>query len=223
MRLRRKKNRDVRFERCIAYALEPIGTLQSEFYSIFDPTRPLALEIGSGKGGFITENAVTYPEWNFLSVERVKDCILMGMEKAAAKELKNIRFLCADADTLSSLLPAKCADVIYINFCDPWPKASHAKRRLTHRRMIAHYLPLLKDGGEIRFKTDNDGLFDFSVQELTELSFDLSDVTYDLHATDTPNIMTEYEKRFSEMGVDIKRLVAKPTEKTYQIIYGESK
>ena len=218
MRLRRKKNRDTRFERCIDLTLEPSSALKDEFYDIFDKEKELRIEIGSGKGGFITENAAQNPETQFISVERVKDCILMGMEKANNRELTNIRFICADAEVLTDVLPKKCADIIYINFCDPWPKDRHAKRRLTHRRMIAHYLPLLKDGGEIHFKTDNDGLFDFSVEELKEIGFELRNVTYDLHSTDTPNIMTEYEKRFSDMGVKIKRLEAKPTEKTYELL-----
>lgn len=218
MRLRRKKNRDTRFERCIDLALEPSSALKNEFYDIFDKEKELRIEIGSGKGGFITENATQNPETQFISVERVKDCILMGMEKANNRELTNIRFICADAEVLTDMLPEKCADIIYINFCDPWPKDRHAKRRLTHRRMIAHYLPLLKDGGEIHFKTDNDGLFDFSVEEMKEIGFELRNVTYDLHSTDTPNIMTEYEKRFSDMGVKIKRLEARPTEKTYELL-----
>ena len=218
MRLRRKKNRDTRFERCIDLALEADSSLKERFYEIFDKDRALEIEIGSGKGGFITENAAQNPDKQFISVERVKDCILMGMEKAAKRKLSNIRFICADAEVLTDALPEKCADIIYINFCDPWPKAAHAKRRLTHRRMVAHYLPLLKEGGEIHFKTDNDGLFDFSVDEMKEIGFELKNVTYDLHSTDTPNIMTEYEKRFSDMGVKIKRLEAVPTQKTYEML-----
>lgn len=218
MRLRKKKNRDIRFERCSALSLTPGEDLKEKIYDIFDKSSPLEIEIGSGKGGFITATAAQNPDRNYISVERVKDCILMGMEKAVNGGLENIRFLCADAEILPSVLPPACADVIYINFCDPWPKAAHAKRRLTHRRMIKYYLPLLKSGGEIRFKTDNDGLFEFSVEELTDIGFELSQVTRDLHSTDTPNIMTEYEKRFSELGVKIKRLVAKPTEKTYKIL-----
>lgn len=218
MRLRRKKNRDTRFDRMADYNLNPEESLKTEIYNVFDKNVPLEIEIGSGKGGFITQTALADKSRNYLSVERVKDCIIMGMEKAFGLQLENIRFICADAEVLTTVLPEKIADVIYINFCDPWPKAAHAKRRLTHRRMIKYYLPLLKDGGEIRFKTDNDGLFDFSVEEMKEIGFELSDVTYDLHSDNTPNIMTEYEKRFSEMGVKIKRLVAKPTDKTYDIL-----
>ena len=218
MRLRRKKNRDTRFERCAELALTPEPSLKDRFYDVFDKSRELEMEIGSGKGGFITQCAYQNQSRSFLSVERVKDCILMGMEKAYNTDLDNIRFICADAEILPSILPEKCADVIYINFCDPWPKAAHAKRRLTHRKMIKHYLPLLKNGGEIRFKTDNDGLFEFTLKEFEELSFEMSEITRDLHSTATPNIMTEYEKRFSDMGVKIKRLVAKPTDTTYKIL-----
>ena len=218
MRLRRKKNRDTRFDRCIDLTINPEESLKENFYELFNKDLPVEIEIGSGKGGFITENAAQNPNKQYISVERVKDCILMGMEKATNRELENIKFLCADAEVLTSILPEKCADIIYINFCDPWPKDRHAKRRLTHRRMIAHYLPLLKDGGEIHFKTDNDGLFDFSVEELKEIGFELKNVTYDLHSTNTPNIMTEYEKRFSGMGVKIKRLEAIPTAKTFEVL-----
>ena len=218
MRLRRKKNRNTRYDRCIDLTLSPDSNLKNEFYNIFDINKITEIEIGSGKGGFITQLAKTKPDHNFISVERVKDCILMGMEKAKNAKLNNIRFLCADAEILCEILPESCADVIYINFCDPWPKSAHAKRRLTHRRMVKHYLPLLKSNGEIQFKTDNDALFEFSVQELSDIGFELSDITYDLHSTDTFNILTEYENRFSKMGVKIKRLVAKPTDKTYDII-----
>lgn len=219
MRMRKKKNADLRFDRCADLSIQPNVAVKDSFYTIFDKDRPLYIEIGSGKGGFITSSAQQNNNVQYISVERVKDCILMGMEKATQMQLENIKFICADAEVLTSILPEKCADIIYINFCDPWPKSSHAKRRLTHRRMITHYLPLLKDDGEIHFKTDNDELFDFSVEELSEIGFELKNVTYDLHSTDTPNIMTEYEKRFSDMGVKIKRLEASPTEKTYKTLF----
>lgn len=219
MRMRKKKNADLRFDRCSDFSIEPNVSVKDDFYKIFDQNKPLYIEIGSGKGGFITSCAQNNSGIQYISVERVKDCILMGMEKATQMQLENIKFICADAEVLTSILPEKCADIIYINFCDPWPKASHAKRRLTHRRMVAHYLPLLKDNGEIHFKTDNDGLFEFSLEELAEIGFELKNVTFDLHSTDTPNIMTEYEKRFSDMGVKIKRLEAVPTEKTYKILF----
>jgi len=218
MRMRKKKNADARFERCAEYTVETEGLLE-RFGEVFDADRPLEMEIGSGKGRFIVTLAEQNPDRQYISIERVMDCLVMAMEKAQKKELKNIRFFCLDAGTLTEYFPAESMDVIYLNFSDPWPKSRYAKRRLTHRRMVAAYLPLLKKKGKICFKTDNRPLFDFSVEEFTELGFRLEELTYDLHSTDTPNIMTEYEERFSSMGTPINRFVAYPTEETYKILY----
>ena len=218
MRMRKKKNADARFERCADYTVETEGLLE-RFGEVFEADQPLEMEIGSGKGRFIVTLAEQNPDRQYISIERVMDCLVMAMEKAQKKELKNIRFFCLDAGTLTEYFPAESMDVIYLNFSDPWPKARYAKRRLTHRRMVAAYLPLLKKEGKICFKTDNRPLFDFSVEEFTELGFRLEELTYDLHSTDTPNIMTEYEERFSSMGTPINRFVAYPTEETYKILY----
>ncbi len=217
MRLRKKKNAGVRFERCAAYTLETEG-LKEAFYQHFDPRKPIEMEIGSGKGRFIAELARQNPEKQFISVERIIDCLVMAMEKAKNAELKNIYYFCLDAATLTDCFPAESIDTVYLNFSDPWPKSRYAKRRLTHRRMVAAYLPLLKKEGRICFKTDNRPLFDFSVEEFRALKFRLEEITYDLHSTDTPNIMTEYEERFSSMGVPINRFVAYPTEETYKML-----
>ncbi len=218
MRMRKKKNADVRFERCAEYTVETEGLLE-RFDTVFDAEKPMEMEIGSGKGRFIVTLAEQNPDRQYISIERVMDCLVMAMEKAQKKELKNIRFFCLDAGTLTEYFPAERMDVIYLNFSDPWPKSRYAKRRLTHRRMVAAYLPLLKKEGKICFKTDNRPLFDFSVEEFTELGFRLEELTYDLHHTDTPNIMTEYEERFSSMGTPINRFVAYPTEETYKKLY----
>lgn len=214
MRLRKKKNAPARLERCAIYALEPEGLLE-RFNMVFDAARPLELELGCGKGRFVTTLAQQQPEKQFIAVERVVDCLVMAMEKARDAELSNIRFMCLDAGKLTECLPLECADVIYLNFSDPWPKSRYAKRRLTHRRMVGAYLPLLKKDGKICFKTDNRPLFDFSLEEFRELGFRIEELTYDLHSTDTPNVMTEYEERFSSQGVPINRFVAYPTEETY--------
>lgn len=217
MRMRKKKNGDLRFERCAGWTIETEG-LKEQFYSHFDPKKPIEMEIGSGKGRFIVAHAQENPDRQYISIERVKDCLIMGMEKALAKGLSNIKFFCLNAEDLLEYMPEESMDIIYLNFSDPWPKSRYAKRRLTHRRMVKCYLPLLKKGGKICFKTDNRDLFDFSVEEFKDLGFELSELTYDLHATDTPNIMTEYEERFSSMGVPINRFVAKPSEQTYALL-----
>ncbi|MBQ7090806.1 MAG: tRNA (guanosine(46)-N7)-methyltransferase TrmB, partial [Clostridia bacterium] len=172
MRMRKKKHADARFERCAEYTVETEGLLE-RFGEIFESDKPLEMEIGSGKGRFIVTLAEQNPDRQYISIERVMDCLVMAMEKAQKKELKNIRFFCLDAGTLTEYFPAESMDVIYLNFSDPWPKARYAKRRLTHRRMVAAYLPLLKKEGKICFKTDNRPLFDFSVEEFTELGFRL--------------------------------------------------
>ena len=217
MRMRKKKNGDLRFERCNALTL-PIEGLKEAFYTHFDKEKPIDMEIGSGKGRFIVTLAEQNPERQYISIERVKDCLIIGMEKALQKEVPNLKFFCLNAEDLLEYIPEESVDILYLNFSDPWPKARYAKRRLTHRRMVKCYLPLLKKGGKICFKTDNRGLFDFSVEEFRELGFKLSELTYDLHSTDTPNIMTEYEERFSSMGVSINRFVAEPSEKTYKML-----
>ena len=217
MRLRKKKNAPARFERCAAYTI-PTDGLKDAFYRYFDADMPLEIEIGAGKGRFIVTLAEQHPEKQFIAVERVIDCLVMAMEKARAKELANVRFFCLDAGVLTDYFPAACADTIYLNFSDPWPKSRYAKRRLAHRRMVKAYLPLLKKGGKICFKTDNRPLFDFSVAEFQEMGFCLQELTYDLHATDTPNIMTEYEARFSAAGTPINRFVAVPTDRTYTFL-----
>ncbi len=217
MRMRKKKNAGLRFDRCADYTLDT-ANLRQEFSAHFDPAKPLDMEIGSGKGRFIVTLAEQNPHRQYISIERVKDCLIIGMEKAQAKAVSNLKFFCLNAEDLTEYMPEESVDVIYLNFSDPWPKSRYAKRRLTHRRMVKCFLPLLKKGGRICFKTDNRPLFDFSVEEFTELGFELSELTYDLHSTDTPNIMTEYEERFSSMGVPINRFVARPTEQTYRVM-----
>ncbi|MBQ6823869.1 MAG: methyltransferase domain-containing protein, partial [Clostridia bacterium] len=124
MRIRKKKNAPVRFERCAEYTIETEGLLEA-FYEHFDGEKPLEMEIGSGKGRFIVTLAEQNPEKQFVSIERVIDCLVMAMEKAQDKALKNIKFFCVDAGELTEFFPAKCADVIYLNFSDPWPKSRY--------------------------------------------------------------------------------------------------
>ena len=208
MRLRKKKNRDIRFDR-------QRGLLYDK--SFVDGS-DLELEIGTGKGAFITELAKLNPEIKYIAVERVKDCIIMAMEKAQRLEVENLRFILDDANKLIELIPEQSVNRIYLNFSDPWPKSSHAKRRLTHRRMLSKFVPLLKPKGSIQLKTDNIGLFEFSLKEFSDLGFTLSGVTFDLHKENEFNIMTEYEQRFSQMGTKINRLIATPTDKSYVML-----
>jgi tRNA (guanine-N7-)-methyltransferase len=123
--------------------------------------------------------------------------------------VENLRMLPTNIDFISELFAAHEIDTLFINFCDPWPKDRHAKRRLTHRRFLNEYKELLKPKAEIIFKTDNRELFDFSILEFQACGYEIIEITYDLHKLEDPeNVMTEYEKKFSEMGVKINRLKA---------------
>ena len=135
------------------------------------------------------------------------------MEKVAEAELSNVRFIRGNFQMIAESFPDHSVDRIYLNFSDPWPKKGYAKRRLTHGGFLELYKRILKKGGEICFKTDNRTLFDYSLESFPENGFELSDVTFDLHNSGFKgNIMTEYEKRFSEEGFPICRLVAKIKE-----------
>ena len=208
MRLRKKKNAASRFDACIDWILT------KETVEDWCNCSRLALEIGSGKGGFITKLAAENPDIRYIAVEKEVDCIIMAMEKAKAAGLENLRFLAEDAKELSLILPHGAFETIYLNFSDPWPKKKYGKRRLTHRNLLRCFMPLLSETGELRFKTDNDKLFEFSVEEWKALEMDISFLTYDLHRENVPNIMTEYETRFSQMGTPIKSMWARPTERT---------
>lgn len=212
MRLRKKKHGTDRFDACSNWLLSPE---QAEEWC---KVKSLAIEIGSGKGGFITELARQNPNTRYISVEKERDCIVMAMEKAEQLNLTNLKFLAEDATVLRKLLPKHQFDIIYLNFSDPWPKKKYAKRRLTHRNMLRHYIDLLKEDGEIRFKSDNDKLFDFSLEEFKEVGFDITFLTYDLHKENVSNIMTEYEARFSAMGTPIKSLWAKATPEAIRVL-----
>ncbi|MBR5783496.1 MAG: tRNA (guanosine(46)-N7)-methyltransferase TrmB [Clostridia bacterium] len=209
MRLRKKKNAVSRYDACRDWILNEDTRAE---WCAHDR---VALEIGSGKGGFITKLAAQNPDIHYIAVEKEIDCIIMAMEKAKAAGLTNLRFLAEDAKELSLLLPTGIFETIYLNFSDPWPKKKYSKRRLTHRNLLRAFLPLLSDAGELRFKTDNDKLFAFSVEEWQDLGMDIFFITYDLHKENVANIMTEYETRFSEMGTPIKSMWARPTPTTF--------
>jgi tRNA (guanine-N7-)-methyltransferase len=145
-------------------------------------------------------------------MEKVTDCVVLAAEKANSGEygeLTNLRFIIDTADNLMRIFDRGTVDTVFLNFSDPWPKKGYAKRRLTHRKYLAVYMNLLKDGGALRFKTDNVGLFDFSLEEIEAMGLVPEIVTRDLHASEwnEGNIMTEYERNFSEQGVKINMLV----------------
>ncbi len=177
---------------------------------------PLWLEIGAGKGGFACRMTEKYPEALYLAMERVSDCVVIGAESAKATadaRPDNLRFVIDNADHLSEWFAPASVDCIFLNFSDPWSKKGYRKRRLTYRAYLASYFTILKDGGVLRFKTDNEGLFDFSLEEIEALGLVPRIVTRDLHASEyaADNVMTEYETNFVAQGMKIHMLeIEKP-------------
>ena len=173
---------------------------------VFGRTAPLLVELGTGKGTFVSTLASREPEKNFIGIEAQQDVLYLAAKKVREQELKNIRLLVFDINQLETVFAPGEVDGFFINFCDPWPKARHAKRRLTHRSFLEKYRLILKPGGKICFKTDNRGLFDFSLEEFAAAGLRVTDVSYDLHAEQRPdNIETEYEQKFSRFGEKINR------------------
>ena len=209
MRVRKKKNGQARIDACSELLIKNVEDLRSGYDRIFDNVQPVHLEIGCGKGNFAVGMAKKYPDINFIAMEKVADVCCVALEKAFAskdeRENDNLRFLIGDARTLEENIPEGSLDCIYLNFSDPWPKSGHAKRRLTHRSFLQIYARALKPDGLLRFKTDNVGLFDFSLEEFKEFGAEIIWQTRDLHASErnADNVMTEYEKNFSEKGFTI--------------------
>lgn len=215
MRMRRKKHREERLEACSALLFSKgEAPLASEDLIFCADADKLLLEIGCGKGGFSCQMAARRSDACYYAMERATDCLILAAERAMREGLSNIKFINDNADNLEAIFLPETVDEMFLNFSDPWPKKGYAKRRLTHRRYLEVYLRLLKPGGILTFKTDNDGLFDFSLEEVEALGLDLVAMTRDLHASEynEGNIMTEYETAFSEKGKNINMLrIKKPS------------
>lgn len=210
MRMRRKKHREERIENCGEYLAGNFEDFRDDFKSIFEnKDGEVHIEIGCGKGKFISELAEQNPQINYIAIEKNLDVLVLAMEKVKAKGLKNVKFVPGDANFLNDAEPKEKCDRIYINFCDPWKKTYQAKRRLTHERFLTVYSKILKSGGEVHFKTDNKNLFEFSLNSFSDYGLRLKNITLDLHQSNFEgNIMTEYETLFSEQGMPIYRCEA---------------
>ncbi len=209
MRVRKKKHGAERIAACSALLIENKESLKDGFDAIFSSSAPVHMEIGCGKGNFAVGMSELHDDINFIAVEKVADVCCVALEKAMARmdarERDNLRFIIGDAKDLSENVPEHSLDCIYLNFSDPWPKSGHAKRRLTHRSFLEMYRKMLKADGVLKIKTDNKGLFDFTLEELEAFGAEILFSTRDLHASEKNegNVMTEYEKNFSEKGFTI--------------------
>lgn len=209
MRMRKKKNCDIRLEKSGSLWIRNPEDYKGKWRDEFKNNNPVYLEIGCGKGKFICEMAQKYPDVNFVAIEVVKDVMVIAMEKAEPLELNNLRFIIADAANLSEYFEQGEVNRIYLNFSDPWKKSKQAKRRLTHKNFLDVYKKVINLGDMICFKTDNQKLFEFSLNSFAQEDFKMSNITFDLHNSGwEDNVMTEYETRFSELGMPIYRVCA---------------
>ena len=220
MRMRKKRNLEAQTSACgeilwmprrqelnIQKALEHKEYI--DFASVFG-SRKVELEIGCGKGGFICEMAARRPDTGFLAVEVSKNVIVEGCKKALALGLTNVRFLNCAAELLPCFLPPQSIQKLYLNFSCPYPKHTYASHRLTHPRFLQSYRQYLAPGVEIHQKTDNMHFFEYSIEQFSRCGYKIKNVSLDLHNSSwqKENIMTEYETKFSQMGLPIYRLEA---------------
>lgn len=186
--------------------------------AVFGNDNPVYIEIGMGKGQFLTASALQNPDRNYIGVERYSSVLLRAVERLdqIGRETpdlvpENIRFICMDAADIGDVFERGEAAGIYLNFSDPWPKKRHARRRLTSKEFLARYEQILRPEGRVEFKTDNKELFQFSLEQAEEAGWKILESTWDLHSDpvmNLGNIMTEYEKKFSEKGNPICKLIA---------------
>ncbi|AVK49881.1 tRNA (guanine-N7)-methyltransferase [Clostridium sp. MF28] len=215
MRMRKKPWARPELEGCDFFVINP-KEYKGKWKEFFGNDKPIYLELGCGKGTFMAVHASENPDINYIAID-IKDEVLglakRNIEKAYEEKNRksdNVKLMAQEIGLISEILSEEdVVSRIYINFCNPWPKEKHKKRRLTHMRQLEQYKTFLKSEGEIYFKTDDDELFEESLEYFNEAGFRIKYITYDLHNSDVEgNVQTEHEKMFSEQGIKIKFLIA---------------
>ncbi|OHX29990.1 tRNA (guanosine(46)-N7)-methyltransferase TrmB [Bacillus mycoides] len=177
---------------------------------IFGNEQPIHIEVGTGRGRFMYDMAKANPHINYIGIEKFTSVVVDALDKLIEEEVPNLKLINKDAEDLTVFFAKGEIDRVYLNFSDPWPKNRHTKRRLTYKTFLRNYEEVLVDGGEIHFKTDNQGLFEYSIMSMAEYGMLLTYLSLDLHNSDYEgNIMTEYEEKFSSKGHRIYRVEAK--------------
>ena len=205
MRMRKKPNVGPRMEACAAWQVKDAASMPGSWRQLFPQCRELWVEVGCGKGKFTVETAQANPDILMVAIERCREAMVMAMEKARDMELKNVFFVDMDVANMEGCFLPGEIDRLFINFPDPWPRSKNAKRRLTFRTFLKMYSRVIRDGGEIHFKTDNAKLFEFTLEELELVGLETRNVTRDLHANGPVGIMTGYEEKFHALGTPINR------------------
>ena len=212
MRMRRMKNLESRMAACADLRITNPADFKGKWKSLKEDCTALWVEVGCGKGKFTAETAEANPDVLLIAVERCREAMVVAMEKAQAMGLKNVFYIDMDVANIEEIFAGFEIDRLFINFPDPWPRKKNAKRRLTHRGFLDKYCRVIKEGGEIHYKTDNAPLFEFSVEEFQACGLQINNLTRDLHANGIVGIMTGYEEKFHGLGTPINRceVVCKP-------------
>lgn len=191
------------------YYVEDPYINKGNWNKVFNNSNPIYIEIGIGKGKFIVENAIKYPNINFIGIEKYDSVLVRAIQKSNELELNNLKLVRMDAKRIEEVFDHE-VDRIYLNFSDPWPKDRHYKRRLTSYVFLDKYEHIFKNNKYIIMKTDNIDLFNFSLESLTNHGYKIEFMTNDLHSlNNVDNIMTEYEEKFSNKGIKINKLIAR--------------
>ena len=208
MRLKNVKGANEIIIKGLYYVEDPYIN-KGNWNKVFNNDNPIYIEIGIGKGKFIVENALKYPNINFIGIEKYDSVLVRAIQKSNELELNNLKLVRMDAKRIEEVFDHE-VDRIYLNFSDPWPKDRHYKRRLTSYVFLDKYEHIFKNNKYIIMKTDNINLFNFSLESLTNHGYNIEFMTNDLHSlNDADNIMTEYEEKFSNKGIKINKLIAR--------------
>ena len=205
MRMRRMKNLDPRMEKCAPVRIAQPETMKGHWRDLKKDAAALWVEVGCGKGKFTVETAAANPDVLLIAVEKCREAMVVAMEKAQNMGLTNVFFIDMDVEKMEEIFAGGEIDRLFINFPDPWPRKKNRKRRLTYRTFLDKYCRVVRENGEIHYKTDNAPLFEFSLEEFQVCDLELRNVTRNLHENGPVGIMTDYEAKFHEMGTPINR------------------
>lgn len=209
MRVRNRKGSAEYIENNPQFVVSNPKEYKGRWHEKFGNDNPIHIEVGSGKGAFVTGMAALNPDINYIGIDMQLSVLSYALDKVIEAELPNVQLLHVDGSDLTDYFADGEIDLLYLNFSDPWPKTRHEKRRLTYKSFLKTFEQILVDKGEIHFKTDNRGLFEYSLASMSQYGMIIKQVWLDLHATDFPdNIMTEYEAKFSSKGQVIYRVEA---------------
>ncbi|MBY5033574.1 tRNA (guanosine(46)-N7)-methyltransferase TrmB [Streptococcus gallolyticus] len=209
MRVRKRKGAEEHLANHPQYVILNPEDAKGKWYEVFGNNNPIHIEVGSGKGAFITGMALQNPHINYIGIDIQLSVLSYALDKVLESGATNVKLLRVDGSSLTNYFEDAEVDMMYLNFSDPWPKTKHEKRRLTYKTFLDTYKQILPEHGEIHFKTDNRGLFEYSLASFSQYGMTLKQVWLDLHASNYEgNVMTEYEAKFSSKGQVIYRVEA---------------